>query len=105
MVIDNNETEKQAMEAFRSGDDATGHRLQNRFLSEVRASGQDHCSCTVKCRHHGHCVDCVVIHRGHQDHLPSCFNSMVNLKIAALSALTEHTGLLNPGATPSGEGA
>ncbi len=91
MTIDDNEIEKQAMEAFRKGDDRTGHQIQNRFLAEVRASGQDHCSCTVKCPHHGHCVDCVVIHRGHQDHLPNCFHPMVNRRIGAVSELTEHS--------------
>ena len=91
MTIDDNELEKLAMEAFRKGNDREGHQLQNRFLAEVHASGQDHCSCTTKCPHHGKCADCVVIHRGHQDHLPNCFHPMVNRRIAAVSALAEHS--------------
>jgi hypothetical protein len=33
----------------------------------------------------------VIIHRGHGDHLPHCFQNMVNERIAVLSALTEHS--------------
>jgi len=91
MIIDDNVLERRAMDAFRAGDERTGHQLQNQFLAEVRASSVDHCSCTAKCPHHGNCADCVVIHRGHQDHLPNCFHPMVNRRVAALSALTEHS--------------
>lgn len=91
MIIDNNELEKQEFEAFRRGDLKRSQELQKQFLAELHASGEDHCSCTEKCPHHGNCVDCVVIHRGHQDHLPSCFHPMVNRRIAAVSELTEHT--------------
>jgi lysine/ornithine N-monooxygenase len=90
MIIDDNELEKRAMASFRTGDEKNGHRLQNQFLSEVRQSGMDHCTCTSKCPHHGKCADCVVIHRGHQDHLPNCFHEMVNRRIATMAGLTEH---------------
>jgi hypothetical protein len=89
MIIDDNKLERRAMEAFRKGDERRGHQLQNQFLAAVGASGEDHCSCTVKCPHHGNCADCVVIHRGHQDHLPNCFHPMVNRRIRAVSELTE----------------
>jgi hypothetical protein len=89
-MIDKNPREKEAMEWFTRGDFARGNAIQNEFLREVKSSGMDHCSCTADCRHHGNCVDCVVIHRGHQDHLPNCFHEMVNERLAALAGLTEH---------------
>jgi hypothetical protein len=36
-------------------------------------------------------MECVIIHRGHGDHLPECFRHMVNARLEALSALTEHS--------------
>jgi hypothetical protein len=47
MIIDNNELEKRAMDFFRKGDAKRGHELQNQFLSEVRQSGLDHCTCAA----------------------------------------------------------
>ena len=76
MIIDDNELEIRAMALFRSGDDLAARQLQDRFLAEVRASGQDHCTCPEACKHHGKCVECVTIHRGHGDHLPFCFRAM-----------------------------
>jgi len=91
MVIDFNAQEKEAMECFKRGETTRAFQLQNKFLAEVKSSGIDHCSCRAQCRYHGNCVDCVVIHRGHQDHLPECFREMINRRIEALSGLTEHT--------------
>ena len=95
MIIDGNPKEKQAMQAFRRGDDAEGNRLQDEYLAELYETIKtgDHCSCTAACKHHGNCLECVVIHRGHRDHLPNCFRDMVNERIAAISELTEHTVL------------
>ncbi|MCL5072302.1 MAG: LPS biosynthesis protein [Actinobacteria bacterium] len=91
MDIDNNELEKKALDYFRKKNDKKGEQLQKEFLENVKSSGQDYCSCAVKCRYHGKCVDCVIIHRGHGDHLPNCFYDMVNDKINQLSCLTEHS--------------
>ncbi|MCL5072761.1 MAG: LPS biosynthesis protein [Actinobacteria bacterium] len=91
MDIDNNELEKKALDYFRKKNDKKGEQLQKEFLENVKRSGQDYCSCTIKCRYHGKCVDCVIIHRGHRDHLPNCFHDMVNDKINQLSCLTEHS--------------
>jgi hypothetical protein len=91
MNIDGNELEKKAMDAFRQGDSQQGHQIQREFLRQVKESGVDHCSCPKQCVYHGNCIDCVIIHRGHQDHLPNCFRLMVNERISVLSALTEHT--------------
>lgn len=90
-MIDNNELEMSAMELFRSGDIKEASKLQDKFLKEVKDSDQDHCNCPEPCKHHGHCVDCVVLHRGHGDHLPFCFRDMLNKRIEQISELSEHS--------------
>jgi hypothetical protein len=91
MKIDNNEKEKKALEYMLKGDMKQGHQLQDEFIKEVKDSGQDHCDCTENCKHHGKCMECVIVHRGHGEHLPVCFHTMVNEKINSLSGLTEHS--------------
>lgn len=94
MIIDSNPKEKEAMEAFKKGERMLGYKLQDEFVSELRESigKEDHCSCqNAACKFHGKCIECVAIHRAHRDHLPSCFNSMVNERIEKLSELTEHS--------------
>ena len=90
-MVDDHELERKAMELFRSGDAARASQLQEEFLQEIMASGQDLCSCPSGCKYHGKCVECVMIHRGHGDHLPHCFRDMVNRRIEVLSGLTEHS--------------
>jgi hypothetical protein len=36
-------------------------------------------------------MSCVASHRGHGDHLPHCLHGIVNKKLEAISAVTEHT--------------
>lgn len=93
MIIDGNKKEKEALEAFRLGNNAQGHRLQDEFVAEVRESlkTEDHCPCITQCKYHGKCLECVAIHRAHKDHLPYCLWDMVNDRIAAVSQLTEHS--------------
>jgi hypothetical protein len=93
MVIDGNEKEKRAMEAFHQGDRERGDRLQSEFVAELREhiKTQEHCPCEKSCDYHGECLACVAIHRAHRDHMPVCLHAMVNERITALSALTEHT--------------
>ena len=94
MKIDNNLIEMEAMAAFRKGDSDEGHRLQDSFLNEFHDSlkqGEDFCSCTADCKHHGKCMDCVTLHRGHGDHLPECMHAMLNERIEKLSELSEHS--------------
>ena len=52
---------------------------------------EDHCTCPGNCKFHGKCVECVIIHRGHSDHLPHCFRNMVNERLEGLSELSEHS--------------
>jgi hypothetical protein len=79
------------MELFKQDDSKRASKLQEEFLAEIEKSGVDHCSCPVDCKFHGRCVECVIIHRGHGDHLPHCFQSMVNRRLEQLSGLTEHS--------------
>ena len=90
-MIDDHPLELKAMELFKQGRAAEAHRAQDEFVQAVRDSGEDHCSCPTSCKLHGKCVECVIVHRGHGDHLPHCFHSMVNRGIEAVSALTEHS--------------
>lgn len=93
MRIDGNPKEKEAMAAFHAGNRAEGLKLQEEFAKKFREEykDKDHCPCTKSCRHHGNCKECVAIHRAHEEHLPNCFQNMVNKKIKDLSELTEHT--------------
>ncbi len=90
-MIDDHPLECKAMQLFKRGEGKKASRLQDEFLKEVMDSGEDHCSCPGNCKFHGKCVECVIIHRGHGDHLPHCFQTMVNRRIESLSALTEHS--------------
>ncbi len=93
MIIDGHPKEKEAMEAFHRGNRAEGLKIQDEFIQDLRDAmeTQDHCSCKKACKFHGKCIECVAIHRAHQDHLPNCFRIMVNQKISKISELTEHT--------------
>lgn len=93
-VIDNNEMEIAAMDAFSEGDTEKGERLQKKFIDQFKemiANGEDYCPCKAPCNIHGNCRLCVAIHRAHADHLPACMRNMVNKKIAEFCKLTENT--------------
>lgn len=92
-MIENNPKELAAMQAFHKGNRAEGLKLQEEFAAEFRKEyeNKDHCPCKKACRYHGNCKECVAIHRAHGEHVPNCFRTMLNVKIKALSALTEHT--------------
>lgn len=89
MIIDGNESYKHVMEVYYSGDKQKGMEMDTDFINAVNASETDHCSCPEPCRWHGKCRECVILHRGHRDHLPYCFHSMVNERLNGLAALTE----------------
>jgi len=76
-VIDGNEKEMKAMDLFKAGKNEEASALQDEFLEEVKASCPDYCSCPAACKFHGECVECVIIHRGHGDHLPHCLQNVV----------------------------
>lgn len=68
---------------------AEQYKIKMEALQEIRESGIDYCSCPESCPHHGKCWECVLIHRGHRDHLPYCFWDMVNEKLYSAQRLTE----------------
>jgi len=94
MKIDNNPIEIEAMENFHLNKTDEAHNLQNMFLEQFHESlkcKEDYCSCTADCVHHGCCMDCVILHRGHGDHLPECMHDLFNKKLLDLSKLSEHS--------------
>lgn len=93
MIIDGNQKEKDAMIAFHRGDREEGLKLQEEFATAFREEykDKDHCPCKKACRYHGNCKECVAIHRAHMEHVPNCMQQLINVKIKALSELTEHT--------------
>ena len=96
MVIDKNEKEKYALELFNQGETEKAREVQAEFVADlhraIEEEGLDHCSCkSVNCAYHGKCMECIALHRAHEDHLPQCLRSMVNERIRTISALTEHT--------------
>jgi hypothetical protein len=94
MQIDGNPKAIKLEQAYKRGDRDLGRKLQDEFIEELREAlkTQDHCSCTNQsCSLHGHCVECVAMHRAHKGHLPNCFKDMVNERLAVLSELTEHS--------------
>ncbi len=65
------------------------YKIKMEALQEIKDSGIDYCSCPQTCPHHGKCWECVLIHRGHRDHLPYCMWDMVNEKLYGLQRMTE----------------
>ena len=79
MDIDANATMKESMRNEKKGDLPEAFRLRDAFTADVReadARGEDLCSCKADCIYHGKCLECVAIHRGHQDHLPNCLKGI-----------------------------
>ena len=96
MQIDKNEKELRALELFHEKKRDEALAMQDEFVEDLhramREEGLDHCSCkNASCAYHGKCLECVAIHRAHEDHLPQCLRGMVNDRIRTLSQLTEHT--------------
>ena len=79
MQIDANGKMKESMRLEKLGQMSESHEIRDDFTAEVRAAdaaGEDLCSCTADCIYHGRCLECVSIHRGHQDHLPNCLKGI-----------------------------
>ena len=90
-MLDDHPMEIEAMALFKAGKHKEASKLQDRFLAELKAAGEDHCPCPSAFKFHGKCVECVKIHRGHGDHLPYCFRIMLNRRLEKLSELSEHS--------------
>jgi len=93
MKIDGNPKEKEALRQARLGNMEENRRLEAEFVAEFREAYKetDHCPCSVACKWHGKCRECVAIHRAHMDHLPNCLHPLLNAKLCGLSELSEHT--------------
>ena len=93
MQLDNNPKSREAFLIGSKGDEVRAWEMEDEVIAEVHKAveaGETHCNCpNTPCRLHGNCMDCVIVHRGHRDHLPYCMQDMVNERLAALSALTE----------------
>ena len=86
--IDDHPLEHEELRLAREGKPEESWRVKQEFLKQARQL-PDHCSCPEDCPHHGNCYECVILHRGHRDHLPYCMWDMVNERIQKLSLLTE----------------
>jgi hypothetical protein len=52
------------------------------------------CSCPkAKCEWHGKCLECVTLHRYNKDHVPNCFQQIINDKIRAIASIGEMTAI------------
>lgn len=92
MQPDNHPKIKEGFRIAVSGDIERGRRMEDEGIQEVveASDGHSHCSCPkLDCRLHGKCMECIIAHRGHADHLPVCMHAIVNERIAVLSGLTE----------------
>ena len=48
------------------------------------------CSCPkTACEWNGDCIACVAIHRYHGDHVPNCFQQIINEKLKVVAAIGE----------------
>lgn len=91
MFVDGHPLAKESFRQGQAGNVEEDHRIRDQFIQEVKDSGIDHCSCPNACSLHGKCMECVIVHRGHKDHLPCCFFDMVNEKMECLYHMTEET--------------
>lgn len=93
MQVDSNPIIKAAFLLSGKGETAQAWKMEDEAIAQIHEAvkaGQTHCNCPkTDCRLHGKCMDCVIVHRGHRDHLPHCLHDMVNERLAAFSALTE----------------
>ena len=88
--IDYSPLEMEEIQYARAGDFAKSWEKKQEFLRQAEKL-PDHCPCPEDCPHHGNCYECVIIHRGHGDHLPYCMWDIVNKKIKCLCQITENS--------------
>lgn len=89
--IDGNEKAARIMPLYHEGKRAESSALEEEVLADIKASGQDLCSCPiVACSRHGNCVDCILLHRAHRDHLPCCMWDMVKARVEQPNGLCDH---------------
>ena len=86
--IDDNPEYKKSIRLFKEGEYEKVRQMEKKFVEEALQL-KDHCPCTEACRWHGKCKECVIIHRGHQDHLPKCMQPILLKQIKGLAHLAE----------------
>ena len=90
MVIDGNDLEKKSLEKLKAGNVADSRAAEDEFLRQAREQPDGGCSCPKNdCRWHGKCYECVMLHRGAADHIPTCFHDIVNKRLQGALDLTE----------------
>lgn len=79
MQFDDTPEMRENIRLEKAGDKAGADALRDNFVAKALtaiAGGEDFCSCTADCPYHGKCVECVLIHRAHRDHLPNCLKGV-----------------------------
>ncbi len=79
MQFDDNPDMHENMRLEKAGEQAKANAIRDDFVARACAEiaqGVDFCSCAAECPYHGKCMECVLIHRGHRDHLPNCLKSV-----------------------------
>lgn len=79
MQFDDNSNMHENIRLEKAGKKAEADVIRDSFVAQACAAistGVDFCSCKSDCPYHGKCLECVLIHRGHRDHLPSCLKGV-----------------------------
>jgi len=87
--IDGNARLQEALDPNLCKDIQTCRAYEDEFIQMVNENYKDHCSCKEPCRWHGKCRECILLHRGHRDHLPFCLHSMVGERVKCLVDIIE----------------
>ncbi|MCL4384786.1 MAG: hypothetical protein M1479_09335 [Actinobacteria bacterium] len=59
-------------------------------LEMINSGEHADCTCPViKCKWHGNCYECVMMHRVHQKHLPNCLKPILDKKVMELAKTLE----------------
>ena len=65
-----------------------------KVVNEIRKILKDpknlECACPkIKCEWHGKCMECVALHRYYKDHVPNCFQQIMNDKVKKVANIFE----------------
>src|SRR5665647_3966507 len=56
----------------------------------IKSGKYSECTCpSLKCKWHGDCYECVMMHRVHQKHLPDCLKPVLKNKLSEIAAKLE----------------
>ncbi|MEA5040403.1 MAG: hypothetical protein VB086_11280 [Clostridiaceae bacterium] len=87
-VIDGNPEYQKTIECYRNGEVEKARQMDKEFVDRALQE-RDHCPCKEPCRWHGKCKECLIMHRGHQDHLPKCLQPILLKQARGLLHLAE----------------